>query len=306
MKPTQHLSQRGQAMVEVLIVASMVLVPLFLALPTLAKYLDLRSHAVQAARYAAWERTVYFGGDSASEIGWFGLTNSWVANEKSDAKIRAEIATRLLSRTDASSAFSSADKSATDFSNGGRKLLWQDRNGGSMIEYAQVAGSADQGCNPGDIKSTTLGYECAPGTINRLLSPIASLAATLGPFTLEMGGKYTATVTLGAERFSDDSFLINTTLARRPMTETAIVLGNGWSAQGPDEKDKTSVVQQVKGLTPLSLLATTVNIPTIGDISILDVVQTVFSIWAPELSPRRLEIGKVKPDEVPEDRLKTP
>ncbi len=297
--------QAGQAMVETMIVCSTILVPLFLAVPVLAKYLDIRSHVVQAARYAAWERTVFFGGDSASEIGWFGFTNAWIANEKTDAQIKAEIGSRLLSRTSATSTFSSSDSGSSDFRSGQRKALWQDRNGQSMLNYAQISGEVGQKCDPaGGMVAAMTGYDCAPGTINRVLTPIASLAATLGPFTLEMGGKYTATVTVSPESYNPNSYLMSAALARKPMVETAIVLGNGWTADGASADDKTSVVQQVKGLTPLSLLAATVNIPTIGDISLLNVVQTVFSIWAPELSTRKLEIGKIAPDEVPEDRVK--
>ncbi|QDQ29035.1 hypothetical protein FNU76_23285 [Chitinimonas arctica] len=304
MKRLPMRRQHGQAMLETMIAASMVLVPLFLALPTLAKYLDIRSHAVQAARYAAWERTIYFGGPSASEIGWGSFTNAWVANEKNDNQIKAEVATRILSSNSATSNFSSSDKNAGDFRAGKRKLLWQDRKGQSLIAYGQVQGTAGQTCDPaGDFSSAMLGYDCAPGTINRVLMPVATLASILGPFTLEMGGKYTATVTLSPSNFSRQSYLVDTALASQPMREKLVVLGNGWSADGPNADDKTSVLQQVKGLTPLSLLATEVSIPTIGTISIIEVVQTVFSIWAPELSPRKLEVGKIVPDEVPPDRL---
>jgi hypothetical protein len=287
-------------MLETLIAASLVLVPLFLALPMLAKYLDLRTHAVQAARYAAWERTIHFGGDAASKLGWFGTPNAWIANEKSDGEIKAEIATRLLSNTNATNKFARSDASNSAFATGRQKLLWQDRNGTGLLDYAQVTGQASQACDPsGDFMNAITGYDCAPGTLNKVLAPIAAVAATLGPFTLELGGKYQATFSLNPAWIRDSSFLIDSTLARKPMQERAVVLGNGWTADGPSKEDKTSVKQQVKGLTPTSILNTEV-----GGVNIMNIVQTVLSIWAPELSPRKLELGKIEPDEVPADRLK--
>lgn len=48
---------RGQAMTET-IVACIVLVPLFFAIPLLGKYMDIAHGSIQANRYTAWERTV--------------------------------------------------------------------------------------------------------------------------------------------------------------------------------------------------------------------------------------------------------
>jgi len=57
---TAFMHQRGQAMTEFVIAATYVLVPLFVAVPMLAKYLDIKQTAVQAARYEAWEYTVWY------------------------------------------------------------------------------------------------------------------------------------------------------------------------------------------------------------------------------------------------------
>ena len=138
-------------MIELLIAAGFVLVPLFLAIPLLGKYLDLRASAVQTARYAAWERTVWYGGDAASSLGWFGVSRRWHANEKSDDQIRSEIAVRLLSDTSPepgasfplteppmAEAFLSIDRSANAF-RGNSKKLWQDRNEQALLaEYKDV------------------------------------------------------------------------------------------------------------------------------------------------------------------------
>lgn len=46
-------NERGQAMTEFLISASFVLVPLFLGISLLGKYIDIKHAGIQAARYQA-------------------------------------------------------------------------------------------------------------------------------------------------------------------------------------------------------------------------------------------------------------
>lgn len=77
--------QRGQAMVELLVAAAFVLVPLFILAPLLGKYIDLQSSVLQAARYAAFQRTVW----SAS-----GQRNGHAVAQESDT----DIATRAILR----------------------------------------------------------------------------------------------------------------------------------------------------------------------------------------------------------------
>jgi hypothetical protein len=268
-------------MVELIIVAALVLVPLFLAIPLLGKYLDIRAAAVQTSRYAAWERTVWYGGDAASSLGWFGVSRQWQANEKTDDQIRREIAVRQLSETTASNAFTSSDRSASDFKNGS-KALWQDRAGGKFLaNYSDVANA--------------VGNSQAPGTMNLVLDPIANFASTLGPFVLEMDGKYSAKVTINVKDIEYEHFLAKNSSVG--FSETNVLLANGWSANGPGDDDKTSVKQQVKGLVPFSIFTA-----TILGVPVMEYIQTVVSVFLPEAS--KLELGKIAPDNVPPDRLK--
>src|SRR6185312_2529360 len=210
----RHSRHRGQAMIELVIVGALVLVPLFLAIPMLGKYLDIRSTAVQTARYAAWERTIWYGGDAATSMGWFGVSRQWQANTKSDDQISKEIGVRQLSETSASDAFSSTDRNAGSFKNG-VKALWQDRTGGKLL------------ANYSDVQNT-VGNGLAPGTLNVVLDPIANFASTLGPFVLEMNGKYTAKVTLNIKNIDyDNHFLAQS--AKSGFSEANVLLANGWS-----------------------------------------------------------------------------
>lgn len=278
-KPHSFTRTRGQAMVELLIAGGLVLIPLFLAIPLLGKYLDLRATAVQTSRYAAWERTVWYGGDAATSMGWFGLTQKWLANEKTDDQIRRELGARQLSET--SAAFSNTDRGSSSF-NGGSKALWQDRQGTTMLaDYSAIQNKVDNGQ--------------APGTLNVILDPIANFAATLGPFVLETNGKYAAKVSMNVRDIDYDHFLLKDTTAK--FSETTVLLANGWSANGPDDPKKTSVKQQVRGLVPTSLL----DVEFEG-VNITDFVLGAISLILPEAS--KLEPGKIVPDEVPKDRTK--
>ncbi len=57
---TRRRAQRGQAMTEFTIAATYVLVPLFVFVPLLGKYIDFKHASIQNARYQAWEYTVWY------------------------------------------------------------------------------------------------------------------------------------------------------------------------------------------------------------------------------------------------------
>lgn len=269
-------------MVELVIVAAFVLVPLFLAIPLMGKYLDMRATAVQTARYAAWERTVWYGGSAASSLGWFGVSKSWQANAKTDDQIRRELGARMLSETTTSDSFTADDRGASDFTNGSTKMLWEDRAATKMLDsYDNIA--------------NTVGNQAAPGTLNKILDPIANFASTLGPFVLETKGEYAATVTVNFKQFDTTHFLAQN--ATSGFSETNVLLANGWSANGPSDSAKTSVKQEVKGLLPTSIFTA-----EIAGQPIMDYVLTVLSVFLPEAS--KLELGKIDPDAIPEDRAK--
>jgi hypothetical protein len=56
-------SPSGQAATECVILAALVLVPLFLIIPLLGKYIDIKQAAIKQARFEAWEYTAWFDHD---------------------------------------------------------------------------------------------------------------------------------------------------------------------------------------------------------------------------------------------------
>ena len=292
-------------MIETLIAAALVLVPLFLAIPVIAKYLDIRSHVVQAARYAAWERTIWFGGDSAESMGLgsgSAFSNKWDANEKDDNSIRAEIGARILSNTDAGSGFSNTDKSGGSYLNGIRPI-WQDRRGNGLLSnYGDISGSYDN--------------DKAPGIFNDLFSPVMEVASVVSNFTVDTHAQYTANVGVAVRQvaFNPDSGLAGcpscpteflATGTTQSFAEKNVLVANGWSANGPgsltdygSHPEKITVYNQIRGLTPTSLI----NPPSGAFRTALDVLQTIALVFFPELST--LDLGKIEVDKVPGDRLK--
>jgi hypothetical protein len=294
-------------MIEAVIACALVLVPLFLAIPVLAKYQDIRFHVVQGARYAAWERTVWFGGDAAAEMGFGSIsTNKWDANAKGDDAIRTEIGSRILAKNP--NAFDTTQDQSGSGSIG--HDLWRDRRGTTLLQdYSNIGGAYDN--------------DQAPGLINVLLSPVLDVVGIFSSFTLDTNAQYTASLNLSVREvaFNGDPLGTNLDVSMKgypgdflatnntmTFSEKNVIVANGWSANGPGsydqinsgdavERDRLSTYKQVRGLTPTTLLK-----PTDGVFkTVLDVLQAISLVFFPELST--LDLGRIEVDRVPADRL---
>lgn len=132
-------AERGQAMTEFVITATMVLLPFFVFVPMLGKYIDFKHHAIQAARYQAWEYTVWYEDINERDI----LDNfnsgdpSYLSPQKSVAVTRQESRVRLMTTAgtqlenegaaDAIRLVTAADASTTY--DGSSNVLWRDHRG---------------------------------------------------------------------------------------------------------------------------------------------------------------------------------
>ena len=105
--------QRGQATTEFAVLA-LALVPLFVVVPLIGKYIDLMQTAEQASRYAAFEGSVR------------NSSNRW----KSDAELAAEVRRRFFSNSDAPV---KTNDVAGDFA-AHRNPVWSDAGGNPLIE----------------------------------------------------------------------------------------------------------------------------------------------------------------------------
>ena len=257
-------------MAEFTIAAAFVLIPLFLLIPLLGKFMDMKATTVQAARYAAWERTV-----------WYGNTD-WADGQKSNTQIQNEVQQRFFA--DAPTApLKSTDMARTGTSG---KALWHDHAGAPMLAtYSASAGSGQQ--TPGTMDSF----------LNEVLKIVNVIDSVLGTnFKLDMKSLYTSTVSLNTA--STPAIGLATGAATSGFTApnfvmSQVLVANGWSANGPG-----FVKKQTEGLAVLSL----------GQRSpvkeVMNVVQNVVGTFVEELKPGSLKLGGVlQPDLVPNDRL---
>jgi len=278
-RATHPAKQAGQAMVEFLIAATLVLIPLFLTVPLLGKYMDLKATSIQAARYAAWERTVYFN------------SSTWPAADKDDPTIQREIQRRFFMDT-ATIKLQSNDGGGTGLT-GTPKPLWKDRAGNSMLlPYNAYVGQSRDMTNIN-----------TPGLVNDILDPVVGFISDVGgvlgaAFVLDMDSLYVSTVNVQTVPTRPIRQVLDRGAATGAVTplfsEKNVLIANGWSANGAAQ-----VKKQTEGLTPTSFLQRS----PVSDV--LTAIQYLAYLFAPELNPNHLKLGgDIQPDVVPDDRLK--
>ncbi len=205
----------GQAMTEFVIAATLFLIPVFLIIPLLGKYADMKSSVIQAARYNAWERTVWYSSTSSS-------SGNWPGNDKSEATIRTEMAGRFFVNN-----------------------LWYDRGGAPMAGANSNAITNDD--PPGTLTSVfnvifqVLSLITSPlGTFELELKGLYSGTARLGTANINPIGVVTG----------DPGGLQTWESLNLSIADTNVIMANGWGANGADH-----VKDQTKALTITSLLS---------------------------------------------------
>lgn len=281
---------RGQALTEFLICASYVLIPLFLGLSMLAKYIDIKQAAVQAARYEAWEYTVWYATDTENIItremmSGFGDgqdDNFVVQPLKNTARTKAEARRRFYTNPQDELPISNTDFT-TDWTVGNRNQFWVDRRGNSL--YTGVAGgtllsSEDTPTLPviGDVMNLMMDIlDWAFSAIGALLSFVGG---SEGFTAINTNGYATSTTSLTvpiSRQFIDVQTIggplaTNLNTDELTFTGTAGVLTDGWNAGGVSQ-----VYNQAAGTVPSTLLKKIIEAPVIKDI------WNIVSLLAPEL-----------------------
>lgn len=208
----------GQALTE-LLVFSIILVPVLLMVPLLGKYINLNQSALEAARYAAWERTVWANraGDNPQAL------------VKDDTQLQAEIRRRFFSDPDLPIKGSDGDGSAQAGSN----PLWFDHAHRPLLaRYEDVEAQTRDGPSPGPVYAA--------------LRSLFQASHVLSPFHLNTDGLYTAEVKV---KVADVPGLKPLDSLGLRIARRNVILTDAWDAGSPDQ-----VKRQVKGLVPTSVL----------------------------------------------------
>lgn len=273
---------RGQALVEFVVVSLFFLLPLFLAIVALAKFSDVQHTTQMAARYSAWERTVWYD-DSGTR---FDAING--ANQKSATEIAHEVGVRIVNdHSQAASVIKNGDRGAASFANG-IDPMWRDNGGVAyMRRYEQESHALER---------TSLSSDVTSAAVHALA--VLSIPGVTGSMAPPVPNDTFAVATVGFHDIAKDS----TSYQRLwpsdgvwagpwnglDFNATGAILSNTWSANGSGAT-RAMVAETVPMAQGLGKVA--------GEAVVLGMRPWVLT--APEA-----ELGKVAPDVVPGDRLR--
>ncbi|MFL6708586.1 MAG: TadE/TadG family type IV pilus assembly protein [Massilia sp.] len=276
-------NQSGQAMVEFIVAALFFLIPLFLAIVVLGKFVDVQHTTQMAGRYAAWERTVWYD-DSGTA---FDAING--SNQKSATEIGHEIGMRLINdRSQRTSVIKNTDRSATSFANGSDPL-WRDNAHAAYLDrYEQQDSAVTRTGLSTDVTSAAteaLGAFSIPGVTGSLAPPVPRDTFAVARVQFREVAKNSAAY----QRLWPRDGVWGGQWNGLNFSATGAILSNTWYANGSG-----ATKQMVEASVPMAQA---------GVKGPLDVMIGATMIpWEP--GAPRPELGKVAPDVVPGDRLR--
>lgn len=260
------------------LVSMVVFVPLFVSIPVLGKYQDIKQKSLEASRYVAWERTIWAANGGA---GW----GSGSPNEKSDEEIVEEVDRRFYGHP----------LQGLDDSRQTENPLWGTRQNGDDIRFLGSRSSSEQdnnGVTP--LRAELRLYERAPGygapgatqivdhVANLGLSqiagvsaiePVIDIASSISLGSCELGINLRQGLNLGHQNRVDLALEtpINNVLGRSDLllTTTAGILSNAWVVPRDSEELYRQRVGWITAAEPVNCVtepaATVLGAAALGD-----------------------------------------
>lgn len=280
--------QQGQAMTEMLIASAFVLVPLFLIVPIVGKYIDIKQTTISAARYVAWERTVHLpsGGDLPA-----GFDSA--PHRISDNQLQQQVTQRLYNEHDSQLTQHSA----------GRKL-WRYHDGRNIVAFNQSSPVSTQLAHQevDDLIGLTT---TVIGGMGKVISTVTDV---FGKFTgnesfdvIQVNGKNAARVAITLTPIPSFTSLSgdNSTLfpdAVVKFSAQSQVYSMPWSAGGVEH-----LVENVKPLAPAGVFNTLLNFKLpILNFKLKDVAAV--ALLSPEISSVNFDVDANMMSTLPRDR----
>lgn len=277
MIPRRKHRQRGQALTEFVVVALTLLIPLFLIIPVVAKLISMKQDVEIAARYAAWERTVWFQNGSRPDLQGFGGTIS----SRSDAAVSREIDTRIFS-SDMQQIVSDDDPDYRLDS-----FMRLNRVVGGELQALPKASPSSSGPDHYAQQSSA---EAEPGGMVGEIDSFMSLVGDISRFKLNHNGVFTATVSVPMTDLTGTFGIDSLPMDTLTLASSNVLFAEAWEAGGNQHAEWL-----ISGLLPQQLfdndaVSTLQSIAELGGIS-------------KELGPDYLKFGYVDIDPMPEHRL---
>ncbi|MEX2524205.1 MAG: hypothetical protein WD750_04545 [Gammaproteobacteria bacterium] len=305
--------QHGQAMTEFQIAAVYILVPLFLFIPLLGKYIDIKHAAIGAARYQAWEYTAWHNPADNHDI----MTNFTAASvpKKSPGQTTTEAQQRFFSAIregDDAVPISTSDRTdgwdAED-----RNPLWTDHRAEPLFTgtMASTINTSDDtpgfkifGIDSGDVISFILdALDFVFDAFGTLLSIIPGNSGA--EFSAINTDGYIRSSVTAPVRMFPNAIDVYDGASFQNIPARAGVLSESWNSGGT-----LHTYSQVGGAVPATLLKELLTMPVLGEI------WDVIAFLAPELTRCKptfhsplvgedgsLWLGYVDSDTVHPDRL---
>jgi hypothetical protein len=288
MRPRKNANSglRGQAMTEFLICASFVLLPLFLGISMLAKYIDMKQATVQAARYQAWEYTTWFAGSGEAMSGFDAVPQPFKNTARTTAETRRrffsdpkdEFDTLTIRNNDADTGWQAAH----------RNRFWTDHKGTALYAGADggswsIQSSTSTPTIPiiGDVMNIL--FDIVDLAFSAIASLMSFIGSSVGFTAINTDGfaKSTASMAVASTpKFIDIRTMHGESSANIPglggsslkFSTTAAVLSDGWNAGGIEH-----TYNQAGGTVPTVLLKELLTLP------VMATIWDVIAILAPEL-----------------------
>ncbi|HKJ77533.1 MAG TPA: hypothetical protein VKA64_10060 [Gammaproteobacteria bacterium] len=285
--------QWGQALTEFTVAAGFILIPAFLLIPLLGKYIDIQHSAIQAARYESWEYTAWHASDGRP--GGYKETRPYPV--KSPTALKKEARRRFFSDPGLQLNEDGEEDRETGWVAEDRNVLWQDHRGTPLLDNGQSGEEVTEAATP-DVTGVVTRLINAFHTVSGFVEKVLELVGLDAGFTVtESRGYYKAESkvnTVSLDWFDPNDTLSGVDDFKDGLTfqARAAVLSRYWNAGS-----RRMTKHQTKGLVPTAALDNEALA------SARKVVDTVASPFLPEMTEDNLQFGKVDTETVPPDRL---
>ena len=289
---TMH-QQQGQAMTEFSVAAAFILVPLFLLIPVLGKYIDVKHKAIQSARYEAWEYIAWNADGNRSINRFKGVPGGVKIPAKTVAQTKLESVNRFYSEP--SSTLLNTDKMRA-WSSTRLNKLWYDHKGDSLVDTINATNKVSENNTPdvtGVVSTVLNGIDTVAGFIASALSFLgipAGFTQINGKGNFQSKSKVTLASVDWINPNNDPALAGTDDMANGlSFNQQAAVMSGNWSSAG-----RAHTSYQAAGLVPTSLL----NNPALNLLR-----QGAQFFLSPEFGPEWLKFGYVNDDAVPHNRV---